>query len=156
MKAPVPEPCLKVFTERAAHWGRAMGVRHGRVRVKDHRSLWGSCTAKGDLNFNWRLSLAPPETLDYVVVHELAHLFERNHSRRFWDRVSRWCPDYRAHRRWLRANGPELLRKPVPRPEGAGAPRVQKNGPDIRPGSASESVPAGSNGPRISDTPDLR
>lgn len=104
-------PRSTVFEDRAAHWSRAMGVRHGRIRVKDQKSLWGSCTARGELNFNRRLLMAPPEVLDYVVVHELSHLLVRGHSARFWEQVSRWCPDHRRHRRWLRENGPGLMRR---------------------------------------------
>jgi hypothetical protein len=98
------------FHARAAHWAPQLGVTFGRVRVKDQRSLWGSCTPNGDLNFNWRLSLAPPEVLDYVVIHELAHRLEMNHSRRFWAHVARLCPEHRVHRRWLRKNGEALYR----------------------------------------------
>lgn len=99
------------FHERASFWAGRLGVTFGRVRVKGQRSLWGSCTRRGDLNFNWRLTLAPPEVLDYVVVHELAHRREMNHSRRFWDLVELHCPDHKAHRRWLRRNGPDLYRR---------------------------------------------
>ncbi len=82
----------------------------GRVNVKDQRSLWGSCSRAGNLNFNWRLTLAPPEVLHYVVVHELSHRLEMNHSRRFWAHVEKLCPDYRVHRRWLRKNAEALHR----------------------------------------------
>ena len=99
------------FSERAAFWSERMGVRYGRITVKDQKTLWGSCTRAGDLNFNWRLTLAPAPVLDYVVIHELCHLLEMNHSRRFWALVSRWCPEYRRHRRWLRAND-RALRRP--------------------------------------------
>jgi YgjP-like, metallopeptidase domain len=108
--APSPGSPEGLIAARAAHWAAAMGASFGRVRVKDQRTLWGSCTPRGDLNFNWRLTLAPPEVLDYVVIHELAHRFEMNHSRRFWERVARHCPEHRAHRRWLRKNGEALYR----------------------------------------------
>ena len=99
-----------VFARRAAHWGREMGVAFKSVRVKDQRSRWGSCTRKGSLNFNWRVAMAPPDVLDYLVIHELSHLLEMNHSRRFWAHVARWSPDYKAHRRWLREHGHKLKR----------------------------------------------
>ncbi|MFH1726754.1 MAG: M48 family metallopeptidase [Elusimicrobiota bacterium] len=98
-----------VLASRVEDWSRVMGVGYGKVRVKDQRTRWGSCSAKGNLNFNWRLTLAPPEVLDYVVVHELAHLLEMSHSRDFWRLVERWCPDHKAHRRWLRTRGRGLL-----------------------------------------------
>jgi hypothetical protein len=105
-----------LFRERATHWAARMGVTFGRVRVKDQRTLWGSCTRRGDLNFNWRLTLAPSEVLDYLVIHELAHRVEMNHSRRFWALVAAHCPEHRARRRWLRTNGAALYRAPRPRP----------------------------------------
>jgi predicted metal-dependent hydrolase len=97
---------------RASYWAHELGVDFGHVRVKDQRSLWGSCSREGNLNFNWRLTLAPFDVLDYVVLHELAHRHEMNHSRRFWAHVAKFCPDYRTHRRWLRENGEALQRIP--------------------------------------------
>ena len=98
------------FHERVSHWAPQLGVTFGHVRVKDQRSLWGSCSRAGNLNFNWRLTLAPPEVLNYVVIHELAHRLEMNHSRKFWAHVEKICPDYRAHRGWLRKNGEALYK----------------------------------------------
>jgi predicted metal-dependent hydrolase len=103
-----------VILERVAYWAERMEASHRRVFIKDQRTLWGSCSARGNLNFNWRLTLTPLEVLDYVVVHELAHLAEPNHSERFWERVARWCPDYKERRRWLRTNGAGLLRRGKP------------------------------------------
>ena len=110
--APSPDGAQAHFHSRAAHWAAQLGVSFGRVRVKDQRTLWASCTRAGDLNFNWRLTLAPPAVLDYVVIHELAHRLEMNHSRRFWTHVARLCPDHRLHRRWLRKNTEALYRAP--------------------------------------------
>lgn len=107
----LPKGELEVhFHARASHWAERMGVGFGAVRVKGQRTLWGSCSRQGNLNFNWRLTLAPPEVLDYVVIHELAHRVEMNHSPRFWDIVSRHCPEHKTHRRWLRKNGLALYR----------------------------------------------
>lgn len=103
------QPEAGLFLARCAHFAPLMGLSYGKVRVKDMRSLWGSCSARGDLSFNVRLLGAPPEVLDYVVVHELAHRRWRGHGRRFWDLVVRHCPEARRHRRWLRANGTRLL-----------------------------------------------
>jgi predicted metal-dependent hydrolase len=86
-----------------------LGVRWSRIEIRDQRSRWGSCSTRGNLSFNWRLVLAPFEVLDYVVVHELCHLREPNHSRRFWRLVESRRPDWRAHRDWLHEHGPELL-----------------------------------------------
>lgn len=82
----------------------------GKLTLRDTRSRWGSCTASGDLMFNWRLILAPPRVLDYVAAHEVAHLMHMDHSPRFWDEVARLLPDYREARRWLKTEGAQLHR----------------------------------------------
>jgi predicted metal-dependent hydrolase len=87
----------------------ALGARYTRIALRDQRSRWGSCSTTGTLSFNWRLVLAPFEVLDYVVVHELCHLLEPNHSRRFWKLVETRRPHWHAQRDWLREHGPELL-----------------------------------------------
>ena len=94
-----------------------MGIPYAAVRIKDQRTLWGSCSKEGNLNFNWRLALAPPEILDYVVVHELAHRRELNHSKRFWSLVQQWCPQHRGRRKWLRENGARLMQTPASTPQ---------------------------------------
>jgi predicted metal-dependent hydrolase len=94
--------------ERLAARSGEMGLRHGRVHVRDQASRWGSCSSSTNLAFSWRLVLAPPEVLDYLVVHELAHLVEMNHSAAFWAVVARYCPDWHRSRRWLRSNAGQL------------------------------------------------
>jgi predicted metal-dependent hydrolase len=86
-----------------------LGVAVARIHVRDQRTRWASCSSRGTLSFNWRLVLAPHEVLDYVVVHELCHLREPNHSRRFWSLVESRRPGWRDQRVWLREHGPELL-----------------------------------------------
>ena len=86
-----------------------LAVTYERIRIGDQRTLWGSCSARGTLSFNWRLVLAPLEVLDYVVVHELCHLRVPNHSKRFWRLVEARRPHWRGQRDWLREHGPELL-----------------------------------------------
>jgi predicted metal-dependent hydrolase len=86
-----------------------LGVAPKRVQIRDQRSRWGSCSTTGTLSFNWRLVLAPLEVLDYIVVHELCHMREPNHSRRFWKLVEARRPDWRAQRDWLDQHGPELM-----------------------------------------------
>jgi hypothetical protein len=97
-----------VFAERVARWNAPFGYSFGRIAIRDQKSRWGSCSRQGNLNFNWRLLLAPIVVLDYIVIHELAHLKEGNHSPRFWALVAEQCPDYRDQRAWLRQHGPEL------------------------------------------------
>jgi predicted metal-dependent hydrolase len=87
---------------------QSLGLRPGKISLRDPRSRWGSCTATGDLMFSWRLIMAPPEVLDYVAAHEVAHLVEMNHSPRFWSVVRRLFPEHEARRDWLRHNGPRL------------------------------------------------
>ena len=98
-----------VFLARAAAFAPLVGVRCGQISVRAQRTKWGSCSGKGNLNFNCLLLLAPPEVLDYVVVHELCHRLEMNHSPRFWAEVERVLPDYAAARKWLRQNGESLM-----------------------------------------------
>lgn len=101
----------RVIPERAAHYAALLGVSFGRVTIRAQRTRWGSCSAKGNLNFNCLLMLAPPEVLDSVVVHELCHLRELNHSPRFYALVRGVFPDYDRCHRWLRENGDTLLRR---------------------------------------------
>lgn len=92
--------------EKAARLGKP----HGRIAIRDTTSRWGSCSANGNLGFSWRLVMAPPEVLDYVVAHEVAHLAEHNHGKRFWAHVAHLCEDAEASRKWLRRNGAALHR----------------------------------------------
>lgn len=92
------------------HYARQLGVTYSRLSIRDTRSRWGSCSSDGVLMYSWRLIMAPPEILRYVAAHEAAHLVEMNHSDRFWAVVARICPDYDAHRVWLKENGGRLHR----------------------------------------------
>lgn len=94
---------MEIFPERTAYFAEKMGVTYGRITIREQKTRWGSCSQAGNLNFNWKLVLMPPEILDYVVVHELAHRKEMNHSPRFWAEVERELPDYRDRRQKLRS-----------------------------------------------------
>lgn len=98
-----------VLEARVRHFAPLAGVSWSRITVRTQRSRWGSCSAQGNLSFNALLLLAPPEVLDYVVVHELCHRKEMNHSSRFWAEVERLVPDWKQHRKWLRQNGASLM-----------------------------------------------
>jgi predicted metal-dependent hydrolase len=103
------EAARVVLTARADAFAADLGVTYKRLTIRDGRSRWGSCSSAGGLNFSWRLILTPPAVLDYVVVHELAHLRELNHSPRFWALVAAHCPDYQLQRKWLKERGPALM-----------------------------------------------
>lgn len=103
------DEALRVIPERVQFYAPVVGVTYGRITIRNQRTRWGSCSAKGNLNFNCLLMKAPPEVLDYVVVHELCHRLEMNHSPRFWAQVERVLPDYKVSRKWLREHGNELM-----------------------------------------------
>ena len=93
---------------RAAYYAPLIGVTYGRITIRNQTSRWGSCSSKGNLNFNWRLIFAPEEVVDYIVVHELAHRKEMNHSRAFYNVVASVLPDYKVQEKWLKENGEKL------------------------------------------------
>lgn len=98
------------YRERVAIHAAALDVKPSAIRLRDGKSRWGSCSSNGTLNFSWRLILAPPDVLDYLAAHEVAHLREMNHSNRFWAHVEATCPKYDTHRAWLRHQGAQLWR----------------------------------------------
>ncbi len=99
----------QVIPEKVAYYARLMGVTYGRISIRKQKTRWGSCSREGNLNFNCLLMMAPPEVLDYVVVHELSHRLEMNHSARFWTLVEKVMPDYRVSRKWLKEHGGKLM-----------------------------------------------
>ena len=118
---PAPEPLstadLQLLAARAketipprvAAFGAQLGVTFGRITVRAQKTRWGSCSVQGNLNFNCLLMLAPEAVLDYVIVHELCHRKQMNHSAQFWAEVERILPDYTEQRRWLKQQGANLL-----------------------------------------------
>ena len=96
---------------RAVFYAPVVGVTYGRITIRHQTSRWGSCSAKGNLSFNCLLALCPPEVADYVVVHELCHRKEMNHSPAFWAEVARVLPDYALRRKWLKDHGGALLQR---------------------------------------------
>ena len=93
------------FIERVSYYSKVIGVDYGMIRIKEQKGCFGSCSSKGNLNFNLRCILAPPEILDYVVVHELCHLKYFNHSDQFWNLVRTVLPDFKERRKWLKEMG---------------------------------------------------
>ena len=105
------DEALRVIPARVAYYAPRVGVTPGRVTIRNQKSKWGSCSSKGNLNFNCLLMLTPPEVLDSVVVHELCHLKEMNHSPRFHAEVRRVFPDYDKWDRWLKEHGAAIMRR---------------------------------------------
>ena len=103
------EEAVKVIPERVKHYAPLVGVRPRGITIRNQKTRWGSCSAKVNLNFNCLLMLAPREVLDSVVVHELCHLKEMNHSERFYAEVYRVFPDYDRCDRWLKTEGKVLM-----------------------------------------------
>lgn len=91
--------------ERVAYYQDRMGVEANVVKIMELRNRWASCTANRNLNFHWKCMMAPPTVLDYVVVHELAHLIHPNHTQAFWNELDKVMPDYADRKKWLRQNG---------------------------------------------------
>ncbi|MBR4744840.1 MAG: M48 family metallopeptidase [Oscillospiraceae bacterium] len=104
----------EVIPEKVAFYSRKIGVTYGRITIRCQKTRWGSCSSKGNLNFNCLLMKVPPEVLDSVVVHELCHRKEMSHSARFYTEVLRVFPEYRRWERWLKENGGALMAR-VPR-----------------------------------------
>ena len=100
-----------VLPEKVRQTAAKMGITYGRITIRSQRTRWGSCSAKGNLNFNCLLMLCPEEVQDYVVAHELCHRKELNHSHAFWAEVESVCPGYRQCRKWLKDNGSTLIER---------------------------------------------
>jgi predicted metal-dependent hydrolase len=92
------------ISERLGHYASRLGISYRRYRISSARSRWGSCARSGRLSFSWRLAMAPAPVLDYVIIHELIHILEHNHSGRFWEKVKQICPEYKRCKQWLKEN----------------------------------------------------
>ena len=99
----------RIIPQRVRYYADIMGVTYGRITIRMQKSRWGSCSGKGNLNFNCLLMRTPETILDYVVVHELCHLKEMNHSPRFWAEVEKVLPDYKERRKWLKDHESEIM-----------------------------------------------
>jgi hypothetical protein len=95
----------QIISERVLWYASRNGLTYDKIRITSARTRWGSCTSRSTLSFTWRLVMAPMAVIDYVVVHELVHLQEKNHSKSFWGKVKAIIPDYKRQIAWLKANG---------------------------------------------------
>lgn len=94
----------RIIPPRVVEFAKIIDVKFNRIRITGADTRWGSCSSKRNLNFSWKLIMAPSKVIDYVIVHEIAHLFEMNHSKRFWNIVEQLFPDYKVYRTWLKEN----------------------------------------------------
>jgi len=99
------QEALKNIAPQALYYAENLQVKFGRIKITSARKRWGSCSGKNNLNFSWRLIMAPQEVVNYVIAHEVAHLLHKNHSKKFWSCVESIIPDYKNHHIWLRRNG---------------------------------------------------
>lgn len=101
----------QLIDEKAKKLSARMGLTYNRLSIKGQKTRWGSCSQKGNLSFNWKLLMVPEPVIDYVIIHELAHLKEMNHTKRFWQLVDRHCPEWRDHKKWLKDHTLKLTDK---------------------------------------------
>jgi predicted metal-dependent hydrolase len=102
------EEAKRLIGEQLLYYSSISGLKYKGVKISNASKRWGSCSGKGNLNFSWRLIMAPLSVFDYVIVHELVHIQEHNHSKRFWKKVEEIMPDYKMSRKWLKGNGHSL------------------------------------------------
>lgn len=97
------------FADRLDHYTKQMGVEYEKLELRNQRTRWGSCSTSGTISLNWRLIMAPPDVVDYLIVHELAHLTDQSHGTEFWQRVEEYIPDYKQKAEWLERNSTKLV-----------------------------------------------
>lgn len=98
----------RLITDLTDKLSSQMGIGYKRIGIRGQRTRWGSCSRKKNLSFNWKLIMAPEPIVEYVVIHELLHLKEMNHSKKFWELVARYCPGWREHKKWLKKHEADL------------------------------------------------
>ena len=103
------DQALEIISTRVEDFAKIIGVTYGNITIRNQKTRWGSCSSKGNLNFNCLLMFAPPEVLDYVVVHELCHRKQMNHSKAFWSEVEKVFPDYKKSIKWLKEEGSQIM-----------------------------------------------
>lgn len=109
LKIKLREKAREALTSRVEYYTKKYKVNYNRISIKDQRSKWGSCSSKKNLNFSWRLILLPWDMLEYIVIHEVCHLLQMNHSPKFWAEVEKCYPEYKKARKWMRENGQRFM-----------------------------------------------
>ncbi|NUU95135.1 hypothetical protein XO10_02360 [Marinitoga sp. 1135] len=99
----------KIINERLEYYSKIMKLQYGKVFIRDQKTRWGSCSGKNNLSFNYKIIMAPKRKLDYIIVHELAHIIYKHHQKSFWNYVEKYCEDYQESRKWFRENGRYLI-----------------------------------------------
>lgn len=105
------EQALTVIPPKVEALAQVLGVSYGKITIRNQRTRWGSCSSKGNLNFNCLLMLCPDDVVEYVIIHELCHRKHMNHSKEFWATVETYCPDYKKRKAWLKENGNKWIRR---------------------------------------------
>ena len=105
------DKAILVIPKRVEYFAKLVGVTYGNITIRNQKTRWGSCSSKGNLNFNCLLMLVPSQVLDYVVVHELCHRKEMNHSKAFWNEVEKVLPNYKESVRWLKEEGGQITQR---------------------------------------------
>lgn len=125
------EKANEVLRAQTAQWAQKMGVQYNNITVKNQQSLWASCSAKKNINYTYHIIKMPTAIRDYLIVHELSHLVHMNHGTEYWQLVAQYCPEYKAHRRWLNDNRGAVFAsldlKYTPEEEGTSAPEQEEN-----------------------------
>jgi len=103
------EKAIEILTEKTNRYAKIIGVSPNAISVGDYKSKWGSCSIEGKISYNWKIIIAPSRVLEYIVIHELCHMLEHNHSKEYWRHVNTYCKDFKESRKWLRMNGKYLV-----------------------------------------------
>ena len=103
------EKAIEILTEKTNRYAKIIGVSPTAISVGDYKSKWGSCSIEGKISYNWKIIIAPSRVLEYIVIHELCHMLEHNHSKEYWRHVNTYCNDFKESRKWLKINGKNLV-----------------------------------------------
>lgn len=105
LKSWYKKQALSLLTQKTIFWAQQIGVTFHKISIKDQKTRWGSCSSLGNINYNWRIIMAPDPAIDYLVIHELCHRAHLNHSASFWEMTRLYAPDYKEQKLWLKQHG---------------------------------------------------